>query len=189
MEGNRYLDGVSSLWTNVHGHRVPELDAALKDQTDRIAHSTLLGLGSVPSIELARRLVEVAPEGLAKVFYSDSGSTAVEVALKMAFQYWQQTGAPEGKKRRFACVADAYHGDTIGSVSVGGDRAFSRHLQAPALRHDPDPLASLLPVPPGPRSGNLRHGLRRRRRGGSSPSGPRTWPPWSWNPSSRARRA
>jgi adenosylmethionine-8-amino-7-oxononanoate aminotransferase len=124
IEGNRYLDGVSSLWTNVHGHRVPALDRALKDQAERLAHSTLLGLGSIPSIELARELVRRSPEGLDKVFYSDSGSTAVEVALKMAFQYWRQQGAGERMKTRFACLGDAYHGDTIGSVSVGGIGLF-----------------------------------------------------------------
>jgi adenosylmethionine-8-amino-7-oxononanoate aminotransferase len=124
VDGKTYLDGVSSLWTNVHGHRVPALDDALKDQAGRIAHSTLLGLGSVPSIDLARELVEMTPPGLDKVFYSDSGSTAVEVAIKMAFQYWQQQGVPEGKKTRFACLGDAYHGDTIGSVSVGGIDLF-----------------------------------------------------------------
>ncbi len=122
--GRSYLDGVSSLWTNVHGHRVPELDEAVRGQLDKIAHSTLLGLGSVPSIKLAEKLVKITPAGLEKVFYSDSGSTAVEVALKMAFQYWRQNNAPEGKKIRFACLENAYHGDTIGSVSVGGIDLF-----------------------------------------------------------------
>lgn len=121
-DGNRYLDGVSSLWTNVHGHRVPEIDAAIRDQLDRVAHSTLLGLANVPSIELARELVSLAPPGLTRVFYSDSGSTAVEVALKMAFQYWRQKG--EVDRVRFACLSDSYHGDTIGSVSVGGIDLF-----------------------------------------------------------------
>src|SRR3972149_2099938 len=93
-EGSRYLDGVSSLWVNVHGHRRPEIDRAIKAQIDRLAHSTLLGLGNAPSIELAQRLVRIAPKGLKKVFYSDNGSTAVEIALKMAFQYWEQTGKP-----------------------------------------------------------------------------------------------
>jgi len=125
-EGNRYLDGVSSLWTNVHGHRVEEIDRAVAAQLDRLAHSTLLGLANVPSIELACELIRLAPSSLAKVFYSDSGSTAVEIALKMAFQYWQQRGEPFSRKRRFACVDDAYHGDTIGSVSVGGVDLFHR---------------------------------------------------------------
>ncbi|HSP18541.1 MAG TPA: adenosylmethionine--8-amino-7-oxononanoate transaminase [Myxococcaceae bacterium] len=120
--GRRYLDGVSSLWCNVHGHRKREIDDAVRAQLDRVAHSTLLGLASVPSIELAEALVEVAPPGLTRVFYSDSGSTAVEVALKMTYQYWQQRGRPE--KTRFAALSEAYHGDTVGSVSVGGMALF-----------------------------------------------------------------
>src|SRR5499433_124997 len=120
--GNRYLDGVSSLWVNVHGHRKREIDEAIRAQLGRVAHSTLLGLASVPSIELAEVLVRIAPEGLTRVFYSDSGSTAVEVALKMAYQYWQQRGRPE--KTRFAALAESYHGDTVGSVSVGGMELF-----------------------------------------------------------------
>ena len=121
--GRRYLDGVSSLWCNVHGHRVPEIDRAIRDQLDRVAHSTLLGLGNDLSIELARRLVEVTPEGLEHVFYSDSGSTAVEVALKIAWQYHRQSGesAAAGGSQRdlFVGLSGAYHGDTIGSVSLG----------------------------------------------------------------------
>ena len=116
-EGKRYLDGVSSLWVNVHGHRRPEIDRAIKAQLDKIAHSTLLGLGNGPSIELAQRLVRIAPKGLKKVFYSDNGSTAVEIALKMAFQYWEQTGKPE--KKQYIAFTGAYHGDTFGSMSVG----------------------------------------------------------------------
>jgi adenosylmethionine---8-amino-7-oxononanoate aminotransferase len=120
--GNEYIDGVSSLWTNVHGHRKAELDLAVKKQLDCIAHSTLLGLSSVPAIRLAKRLVEIAPAGLVKVFYSDNGSTAVEIALKMAYQYHQQTG--NGAKRKFISFKNAYHGDTIGSVSLGGIDIF-----------------------------------------------------------------
>lgn len=121
-EGRRYLDGISSLWVTVHGHRTKEIDDAIRAQLDRVAHSTLLGLASVPSIELAAELVKRAPAGLNRVFYSDSGSTAVEVALKMAFQFWSHTGRPE--KRRFLALGDAYHGDTLGSVSVGGMELF-----------------------------------------------------------------
>jgi adenosylmethionine-8-amino-7-oxononanoate aminotransferase len=121
-EGRRYLDGVSSLWCNVHGHRRREIDDAVRAQLDRVAHSTLLGLASVPSIELAEALVRIAPGGMTRVFYSDSGSTSVEVALKMAYQYWQQRGRPE--KTRFAALAESYHGDTVGSVSVGGMELF-----------------------------------------------------------------
>jgi adenosylmethionine-8-amino-7-oxononanoate aminotransferase len=119
--GRRYLDGVSSLWCNVHGHRHPRIDAAVREQLERVAHSTMLGLSHRPGVELARRLVELAPPGLRRVFYSDSGSAATEVALKMAFQYWQQRGEP---RTRFIALKDAYHGDTLGSVSVGGIDLF-----------------------------------------------------------------
>jgi adenosylmethionine---8-amino-7-oxononanoate aminotransferase len=122
VHGRRYLDGVSSLWCNVHGHRHPHIDAAVRDQLDRVAHSTMLGLSHRPGIELARRLVELAPPGLTRVFYSDSGSTATEIALKMAFQYWRQRG--EERRSKFVALRMAYHGDTIGSVSVGGIDLF-----------------------------------------------------------------
>ncbi len=121
-EGRSYLDGVSSLWVNVHGHRVAEIDQALRSQLDRIAHSTLLGLGGVASIELAAALVEVAPPGLEKVFYSEAGACAVEIALKMAFGYWQHRGV--ATKRTFVCLENAYHGDTLGAMSVGGIELF-----------------------------------------------------------------
>jgi adenosylmethionine---8-amino-7-oxononanoate aminotransferase len=123
-EGNSYLDGVSSLWSNVHGHRHPLIDQAVRDQLDRVAHSTMLGLSHPGAAELAARLVELAPPGLNRVFYSDSGSTAVEIALKMAFQYWQQRGGQHVRRRTFICLEQAYHGDTIGSVSVGGIDLF-----------------------------------------------------------------
>ena len=121
-EGRRYIDGVSSLWCNVHGHRVAAIDDAIRDQLDRIAHSTLLGLGQTRAAELAERLVRIAPTGLQKVFYSDSGATAVEIALKIAYQYWQNLG--HKNRTRFIAVRDAYHGDTVGSVSVGGMELF-----------------------------------------------------------------
>ncbi len=121
-QGNRYIDGVSSLWVNVHGHRHPLIDEALAAQIGRIAHSTLLGLGNVPSVLLAARLAKLAPGHLNKVFYSDNGSTAVEVALKLAYQYWQIQGKTE--KKEFVALANAYHGDTLGSVSVGGIPLF-----------------------------------------------------------------
>jgi adenosylmethionine-8-amino-7-oxononanoate aminotransferase len=126
VEGRRYLDGISSLWCNVHGHRVPEIDQAIRDQLGRVAHTTLLGLSSIPSIELARELVARVPRGLNKVFYSDSGATAIEVALKIAYQYHaQKGGAREAERRdRFLCLGNAYHGDTIGTVSVGGIPLF-----------------------------------------------------------------
>jgi len=121
-EGNCYLDGVSSLWCNVHGHCHRHINAAIREQLDKIAHSTLLGLASPPSIKLAKRLVEITPVGLTKVFYSDSGATAVEIALKMAFQYWRNRG--QKQRTKFIALKQSYHGDTIGSVSVGGIRIF-----------------------------------------------------------------
>jgi adenosylmethionine---8-amino-7-oxononanoate aminotransferase len=122
QNGKRYLDGVSSLWTNVHGHQRLELDNAIKDQLGKIAHCTMLGLANIPAINLAKRLTEIAPPGLHKVFFSDNGSTAVEVALKMAYQYWQLQG--EKQRRRFLKLKEAYHGDTLGAVSVGGIDLF-----------------------------------------------------------------
>jgi adenosylmethionine-8-amino-7-oxononanoate aminotransferase len=121
-DGNAYIDGVSSLWCNVHGHRHPAIDAAVKAQLDRVAHSTMLGLSHRPGIELAEQLVAIAPPGLTRVFYSDSGSTAVEIALKMAFQWWAQRG--ESQRTRFICLENGYHGDTLGAVSVGGIDLF-----------------------------------------------------------------
>ncbi len=123
-DGRRYIDGVASLWCNVHGHRHPLIDQAVRDQLDRVAHSTMLGLSHPGAAELAARLVEIAPPGLERVFFSDSGSTAVEVALKMAFQHWQQRGGQHVRRSSFICLRDAYHGDTIGSVSVGGIDLF-----------------------------------------------------------------
>src|SRR5437763_2000286 len=146
VDGRRYIDGVSSLWCNVHGHRHPLLDIAVHEQLDRVAHTTMLGLSHPPAIELARRLVEIAPAGLQRVFYSDSGSTAAEVALKMAFQYWQQQGGEHARKTRFVSLRDAYHGDTIGSVSVGGIDLFHsmyRPLLFDALKAEPGDVADM----------------------------------------------
>ena len=123
-DGNRYLDGVSSLWVNLHGHDHPILRARIHAQLDKLAHSTLLGLAGVPSIELAEKLVAIAPSGLTRVFYSDNGSTAVEVALKIAFQYWQQKSEETRVRTRFVALRDAYHGDTLGAVAVGGIERF-----------------------------------------------------------------
>ncbi|MFA7255473.1 MAG: adenosylmethionine--8-amino-7-oxononanoate transaminase [Candidatus Omnitrophota bacterium] len=121
-QGRRYLDGVSSLWCNVHGHRVKELDRAIEKQLKKISHTTFLGLTHPTAIELAEKLIAIAPKGLSRVFYSDSGSEAVEIALKIAFQYWAQKGRPE--KKKFARLVNAYHGDTLGAVSVGGIDLF-----------------------------------------------------------------
>jgi adenosylmethionine-8-amino-7-oxononanoate transaminase len=130
IRGRWYLDGVSSLWVNIHGHNRKEINDAIKAQLDLIAHSTLLGLANVPSILLAERLVKLAPEGLTKVFYSDDGSTSVEVALKMAFQYWVHKG--EKGRTTFLSLNNAYHGDTLGAVSVGGIEVF-HHTFKPLL--------------------------------------------------------
>ena len=121
-DGNVYIDGVSSLWCNVHGHRHPTIDAAVQSQLSRVAHSTMLGLSHQPAIELAEKLLAVAPPGLSRVFYSDSGSAAVEVALKLAFQWWAQRR--EARRTGFICLENAYHGDTVGAVSVGGIDLF-----------------------------------------------------------------
>lgn len=123
-KGRKYLDGTSSIWVNLHGHRHPGLDRALTAQLRQIAHSTFLGLTNPPAIRLARELIRLAPKGLRRVFYSDNGSTAVEVALKMAVQYWQQVQPSVGSKQSFAHLKMAYHGDTIGAVSVGNIDLF-----------------------------------------------------------------
>ena len=138
IHGRKYIDGVSSLWCNLYGHRRQELDEAIRNQLDRIAHTTFLGLSHVPGIKLAQKLSEIAPPGLQRVFYSDSGSTAVEVALKMAFQYWQLKG--EKNRTRFASLVEAYHGYTVGAMSVGYSEVFHRFhrpLLFPALRISP----------------------------------------------------
>ena len=122
IAGNKYIDGVSSLWVLVHGHGKKELVDAVEKQSKILCHSTLLGLANVPSVILAKKLIEIVPRGLSRVFYSDNGSTSVEIALKMAYQYWQQKG--NKKKKRFISFTNAYHGDTIGSVSVGGIDLF-----------------------------------------------------------------
>ena len=139
-QGRKYLDGVSSLWVNIHGHRHPSLDRALRTQLSRIAHSTFLGLTNRPAILLARALIRLAPRGLTRVFYSDDGSTAVEVALKMAVQYWQQRTPRLGPKQSFVHLHLAYHGDTAGAMSVGGSEVFQHRFSSlcfPSLAVDP----------------------------------------------------
>ncbi len=124
IDGNQYLDGVSSLWCNIHGHRHPRLDAAIREQLDGVAHVTALGASNPTAIRLAKRLVDLAPPGLEHVFFSDDGATAVEVAVKMAFQYWRQRDDPRPQKTCYVALGEAYHGDTLGSVSVGGVERF-----------------------------------------------------------------
>jgi adenosylmethionine-8-amino-7-oxononanoate aminotransferase len=138
--GRKYLDGVSSIWLTVHGHRHPALDRAIQRQLRKAAHTTLLGLSHPAAIELARELVRIAPRGLTRVFYSDDGSTAMEVALKMALQYWRQRKPSAGPKRTFLHLQLGYHGDTIGAMSVGGLALFQerfRPLLFPTLTAEP----------------------------------------------------
>lgn len=142
-DGKGYIDGVSSLWTNVHGHRHPQLDAAIRAQLDNVAHSTMLGLSHVPAIELAQRLVGIVPWGLNRVFFSDNGSTSTEVALKMAFQCQQQRG--HSGRTRFAALDGAYHGDTLGAVSVGAIPLFHQ-VYKPLLFN---PVVLPAPLEPG----------------------------------------
>lgn len=129
IEGREYIDGVASLWCNVHGHRHPTLDAALRQQLEKVAHVTSLGSSNPTTIRLAKRLVDLAPKGLEHVFFSDSGATAVEVAIKIAFQYWRQCPDPQPRKTLFAALGEAYHGDTLGAVSVGGVDRFNAVFQ------------------------------------------------------------
>ena len=144
IDGSRYIDGIASMWTNVHGHNHPDLNAALNRQLDKIAHSTLLGYSNIPAIQLAKKLVEITPKSLSKVFFSDNGSTAVEVALKMAFQYWQHKGDTE--RNQFIHFDNAYHGDTVGAMSVGGIETFHetfspllfKSLRVSAPQHNSD---------------------------------------------------
>ncbi len=117
--GRRYLDGVSSLWTNVHGHCHPAIDGAIREQLGKVAHTTLLGLAHRPAAELAAELARLSK--LARVFYSDSGSTAVEVALKIAFEYHRCRGE---LRPLFVHLEGSYHGDTLGAVAVGGIPQF-----------------------------------------------------------------
>jgi adenosylmethionine-8-amino-7-oxononanoate transaminase len=127
INGRSYIDGISSLWVNLHGHRKKEIDAAIKKQLSKISHSTLLGFSNVPAVELAEELVKISPKGLDKVFFSDDGSTAVEIAIKMACQYWQQQPKEEYRnKTKFISFTGAYHGDTLGSVSIGGIELFHK---------------------------------------------------------------
>lgn len=136
-EGRAYYDAFSSIWVNIHGHNVKEINEAIIEQLGKIAHSSYLGYGNVPATLLARELVNIAPRGLVKVFYSDNGSTAVEVAVKMAFHYWRQCVRPNPGKTKFLTLVNAYHGDTIGAVSVGGIGLFHgayRDLLFPTIK-------------------------------------------------------
>ncbi|PWA13195.1 adenosylmethionine--8-amino-7-oxononanoate transaminase [Pueribacillus theae] len=131
-EGNEYYDGFSSVWLNVHGHRKEELNHAIKEQLNKIAHSTLLGMTNIPATELSEKIIQIAPKGLSRVFYSDSGATAVEIAIKMAFQYWQNIG--KSGKQKIISLENGYHGDTIGAISVGSVELFHK-IYKPLMFH------------------------------------------------------
>ncbi len=126
IDGNAYLDGTSSIWVNLHGHRHPTIDRAIRHQLTQVAHSTLLGLSHPLAIQLAKALIKIAPKGLKKVFFSDNGSTAIEIALKMAIQYWQQCPSPQPRKTQFIHLGLAYHGDTVGGMSLSGIESFQK---------------------------------------------------------------
>lgn len=132
VQGREYLDGAASMWCNVHGHNHPRINAAIRAQLDRVAHSTSLGMGCDTTARLAKRLADLAPGNLEHVFFSSDGSSAIEVALKAAFQHWQQRDNPRPEKTKYLALAEAYHGDTIGSASVGGIARF-QSLFAPLL--------------------------------------------------------
>jgi adenosylmethionine-8-amino-7-oxononanoate aminotransferase len=149
IDGREYLDGVSSLWCNIHGHRHPKLDAAIRQQLDQVAHVTLLGMSHPTTVKLARKLVEIAPGGLNHVFFSDDGATAVEVALKMAFQYWRQCPAPQPRKTKYLAFDNAYHGDTLGSVSVGGVTRFHEMFRPLLFDVIRLPAPEMYRLPPG----------------------------------------
>jgi adenosylmethionine-8-amino-7-oxononanoate aminotransferase len=130
--GNTYLDGASSLWCNLFGHRVPEIDRAIEHQLRQVAHVTNLGMSHPVTITLAKRLIDLAPSNLRHVFFSGDGASAVEVAMKLAFQYWRQCEHPEPQRTKFLALGDAYHGDTLGTVSISGVSRF-QSLFSPLL--------------------------------------------------------
>ena len=121
IKGRKFIDAISSLWCNVHGHNHPKLNQALIEQLKKVAHTTTLGSSNVPAIHMAKRLVEISPKGLTKVFYSEDGAEAVEIAIMLAYQYWKNKGE---KRKAFITFSEAYHGDTLGAVSLGGIDLF-----------------------------------------------------------------
>jgi adenosylmethionine-8-amino-7-oxononanoate aminotransferase len=161
LDGCAYLDGVSSLWCNIHGHRHPHIDSAIRRQLDEVAHVTLLGMGHPITVRLAKKLVDLAPAGLAHVFFSDSGASAVEVALKLAFQFWRQCENPQPAKTKYLAFDNAYHGDTLGSVSVGGVARFHEMFQPLLFEVLRLPTPNLYRMPSGvTRDGATEHYLQ-----------------------------
>ncbi len=153
IHGKRYLDAESSLWCNVHGHRHPELDQAIREQLDRVAHVTLLGMSCDTTVQLAQRLATLAPGSLNHVFFSSDGACANEVAMKMAYQYWRHI-EPTSQKHKFLCFDAAYHGDTIGTVSVGGVDRFNAIFAPLLLETIKGPIPDTYRLPPNVASEN-----------------------------------
>jgi adenosylmethionine---8-amino-7-oxononanoate aminotransferase len=149
VDGREYLDGAGSMWCNVHGHRHPRIDAAIREQLDLVAHCTSLGMGCDTTVLLAKRLADLAPGNLDRVFFGSDGSSAVEVALKMAFQYWQQCDRPQPAKAKFIALGEAYHGDTIGSASVGGIARFHALFEPLLFDVIRAPIPDPRQLPPG----------------------------------------
>ena len=149
IDGREYLDGAASMWCNIHGHRHPRIDAAIRDQLDRVSHCTSLGMGCDTTARLAKRLADIAPGNLEHVFFSSDGSSAVEVALKMAFQYWHQRENPRPEKSKFIALGEAYHGDTIGSASVGGIPRFHAIFEPLLFEVVHAPIPDPRRLPPG----------------------------------------
>ncbi len=149
IDGREYIDAVASVWCNIHGHRHPRLDAALREQLAQVAHITSLGSSHPTTIKLAKRLVDIAPAGLEHVFFSDNGATAVEVALKMAVQYWRQRQHPKPDKATYVALGNAYHGDTLGSVSVGGVERFHAMFEPLLFEVLRAPAPDTYRLPPG----------------------------------------
>jgi len=140
-DGRKLLDGISSWWVNIHGHAHPRLNQAIAEQAKKLEHVIFAGATHEPAVELAERLVGILPAGLTRIFYSDNGSTAVEVAIKMAVQYWQNRGQPD--RRRIVALHHAYHGDTVGTMSVSEASVFTQafaHLLFPVDRVHPQEL-------------------------------------------------
>ncbi len=149
IDGRELLDGVSNLWCSIHGHAHPRLDQAIRDQLAKVAHVTSLGLSNPTTVTLAKRLTEVAPRGLQHVFFASDGSSAIEVALKMAFQYWRQCPEPRPGKTKYLAFHEAYHGDTLGSVSVGGVARFHEMFRSLLFDVVRLPAPDCYRLPPG----------------------------------------
>ena len=167
-DGRRILDGISSWWVNIHGHSHPKLNEALARQAQQLEHVMFAGCTHPAAVELAERLVSVLPDGLQRVFYSDNGSTAVEVAVKLATQYWFNKGEPES--RAFVTLHHAYHGDTVGAMSVSEDSLFTR-VHAAAVLGRARARTVLLSLSAWPRPRVVPHRMRRGSRGRARASG------------------